>query len=88
MLYVREDGKVVFHRETEPFGLHSKRRLTPNAYTHVAASFGFGKTAIFINGSVAGRWLMRRPVEIVHSPLTHYRRLFFYYKCLRECMTF
>ena len=45
MLYVSEDGKIVFHRETEPFGLHSKRRLTPNTYTHVAASFGFGKTA-------------------------------------------
>ena len=57
MLYVSDGGKVVFHRETEPFGLHSRRRLTPNAYTHVAASFGFGKTAIYVNGSldVAGK---------------------------------
>lgn len=59
MLYVSDEGHVVFHRETEPFGLHSRKRLTPNVYTHVAASFGFGKTAIFINGSLAGE---RTPV--------------------------
>jgi len=57
MLYVREDGHVVFHRETEPFGLHSNGRLSPNEFTHVAASFGAGNTAIYINGSldVAGK---------------------------------
>ena len=26
--------------------------IPPNVYTHIAASFGFGKTAIFINGNL------------------------------------
>ena len=59
MLYVRDDGKLVLHRETVPFGLRSISMIPPNVYTHVAASFGFGKTAIFINGvlDVQGRGL-------------------------------
>ena len=50
MLRIREDGQVAFQRETEPYGLYSRRRVPPNVYTHIAASYGFGKTAIFING--------------------------------------
>ena len=46
-------GGLTFMRETGlTSALRSKRHLKPNAYTHVAASYGFGDASIFINGTL------------------------------------
>lgn len=51
---VEETGHIFFHREVAPWGLRSQTKIQAGAWTHVAVTFGAGRSKIYVNGTLRG----------------------------------
>ena len=61
------DGHVFFHREVAPWGLRSTVTIPAGYYTHVAVTYGAGRSKIYINGTLRGS---QREGAQAHDPAT------------------
>ena len=61
------DGHVFFHREVAPWGLRSTMTIPAGYYTHVAVTYGAGRSKIYINGTLRGS---QREGAQAHDPAT------------------
>jgi hypothetical protein len=60
---IEETGHVFFHREVAPWGLRSQTRIPGGWWTHVAVTFGAGRSKIYVNGTLRAGAHTRPPVS-------------------------
>eukprot|EP00899_Mesostigma_viride_P005301 jgi/Mesvir1/14772/Mv05413-RA.1 len=51
---LEQNGALFFHREVAPWGLRSSIRMPAGVYTHIAVSYGAGRSKVYVNGTLRG----------------------------------
>ncbi|KAK3256926.1 hypothetical protein CYMTET_33965, partial [Cymbomonas tetramitiformis] len=69
-MHLEQSGDLFFHRETPPWGLRSSGvHIPPGVYTHVAVSYGGGRSKLYINGTLRGSQKEGPQAEDKETPL-------------------